>query len=39
MKATSVNEDWADCIPFNSDDDRTCGEIITELRAKEDNTQ
>jgi len=26
--ATTVDAGWWDAIPFNSDDDRTCGEIL-----------
>ena len=29
-KATSVDHDWWNAIPFGSDDDRTCGQIIEE---------
>lgn len=29
-QATSVDHIWWDAIPFGSDDDRTCGQIIQE---------
>ena len=34
FKAEGVDHEWWDCLPFGDDDtDRTCGEILTELRA------
>jgi hypothetical protein len=27
-RAKSIDSEWFDAIPFNSDDDRTCGEIL-----------
>jgi len=27
-KATNVNPDWKDAIPYNADDERTCSEIM-----------
>lgn len=31
--AESVNATWWDSLPFGGDDDRTCGQIITEKKA------
>ena len=28
VETKSVNSEWFDAIPFNADDDRTCGQII-----------
>lgn len=27
-EATYLDSEWANAIPFNSDDDRTCGQLI-----------
>lgn len=34
-KASTVDSDWWDSIPFGGDDDRTCGQILTESKASE----
>ncbi len=28
-KADALDRDWKDAIPYNADDDRTCGEILS----------
>jgi hypothetical protein len=28
-KADTVGQDWKDAVPYNADDDRTCGEILS----------
>jgi hypothetical protein len=33
--AVGVNSDWWDAIPVDSDDDRTCGQIIKQQREAE----
>lgn len=33
FETDSVDDEWWDVIPFNSDDDRTCGQILEEQRA------
>lgn len=35
IEAETVHPDWLDTIPFNSDDDRTCGQIL-EAQEKEE---
>ena len=30
--ASGVEAEWWNCLPYNGDDDKTCGQIITELR-------
>lgn len=32
-EANSVDSEWWGKIPFNSDDDRTCGQILVEAQA------
>ncbi len=29
IEPAGIDTDWYDAIPFNSDDDRTCGEILS----------
>jgi len=33
-EADSVKSEWWDCIPWGSDDDKTCGEIILGMRSR-----
>ena len=33
-EATAVMAHWWDSIPFEGEDDKTCGQIITEMKVK-----
>ncbi len=35
MIASSVSSEWHDAIPFGSDDDATCGEVLERQRASQ----
>ncbi|MCJ7829358.1 MAG: hypothetical protein MUP81_06430 [Dehalococcoidia bacterium] len=30
-KTKTIRNDWWECIPFGSDDDKTCGQIVQEF--------